>query len=127
MATDDELNTTGRERFTKTTKPGLQPFVYVDMRGNLWSVTWDLGSETWSTAPVESVYGMPAGKLALFGERADTLIDDIERYAEQWRADTKAARDAAAVTPPAPPRDNGGGGWLALLALALLLWESDRK
>jgi len=126
MATDDELNTTGRPLFTRTTAPAIHPFVYVDMRGNLWSVTWDLGSQTWSTAPVHEVYGMPAGKLAFFGEKADGLIDTIETHAEQWRADTKAARDAQQVTPP-PRKSDNGGGWLALLALAFMLWEADRK
>jgi hypothetical protein len=129
MATDDDLNTTGRPAFTKDTEPGIGTYVYVDMRGNLWAVVWDVGSATWSTSPVDAVYGMPAGKLAFFGERGDLLIDAIERHAEEWRVETKAARAAAvtAAQPPVPAKSDNGGAWLALLALGLLLWEADRK
>ena len=112
MATDDELNPTSWPKFTKSTsaRGAISPFAYVDMRGNVWRVHWDLSSQTWSAQPLAAVYGLPANKLAFFGEKAGTLIDSIEAAAERYRI-----------------ANRGSLGWLWLLVIGYVVTRKGRK
>jgi len=127
VATDDELNPTTLPRFTRTTKPYAGAVLaLVDMRGNVWKVWWDLGSKSWSTAPLKATYGMPAGKLAFFGEDAGWIIDAIEAKAEEFRIANKPPAKPVITSDPPQPSSDGSGLFLVLLFLALLSSKGRR-
>lgn len=97
----------------------IVPWVYEDMRGNLWNVIRT--EDGWRAGPQKDVYGIKGGTFIMdaFGEPGTTaaaasLVKGIEEHAEAWRI---AERDQA----------NAGSQWLLLALLALIVWKDGKR